>query len=183
MPAATITFSGVGALQASATNVTTYFQVTSAACLLMLPPSIRTSVDLAWLAAEAEHDVIRMFTKPVNRVTYLNYPAPAQLPVALRLTSVFTDLGNGNGVFLTGYTVDPAQCTDPNLIADIRRTVADVIRWRYPQNQRDVQVKQRSAPSGTSMSGSTTWESYDPLPPAWDQWLKLYDTRENAWGI
>jgi len=183
VPAATVTFSGIGALQASAARVTTYFQVTNAACLAMLPPDLRTSVDLAFLATEAEFDVLSFYTKPINRVTYLNYPAPAQLPVALRLTSVFTDLGNGNGVFLLNYTIDPTQCTDPGLVTAIRRTVAEVIRWRYPQLKRDVQVKQRSAPSGTSVSGSTTWIDFDQLPPGWNRWLRLWDTRENAWGV
>ena len=167
-----------------AASTTVYFDTTDATiCLPLLPVNLRTSVDLLRLAAESEADLINHFTKPINRVTYLNYPAPAQLPVALRLTSVFTDLKNGVGVFLAGYTVDPSQCTDLLFVMAMRRTVALIIGWRYPQTQRDVQVRQATGSSGTAAAGQKSWAPFDALPPAWARYLKPYDTREGEWGI
>lgn len=167
-----------------AASTTVYFDTTDATiCLPLLPVALQTTVDLLRLAAECEADILNHFTKPINRVTYLNYPAPAQLPVALQLTSVFTNLGNGLGVFLAGYTLDPSQCADPIFVMAVRRTVALVFQWRYPQGQRDVQVKQMSGASGSLPAGQKTWSSFESLPPAWARYLKAYDTREGEWGI
>lgn len=167
-----------------AASTTLYFDPTDAVnCLPLLPVTLQGSVDLARLSMECEADLLNHFTKPINRVTYLNYPAPAVLPIALRLTSVFTDLLNGLGVFLAGYTVDPTQCTDTHFVTAIRRSVALLIQWRYTQSQRDVQVKQATGTAGTLAGGQKTWATFDAMPPAWDRYMKPYDTREGEWGV
>jgi hypothetical protein len=164
-------------------STTVYFDTTDATnCLALLNPDLRGSVTIPWLAGECEADVLNAFTKQFNPITYVGYPIAAVLPISFASTSVFTDLGNGLGVFLRGYTVDPTQCTDPLFVKAIRRTIAGVITWRWPQTQRDPQVKQASG-AGSLSAGQKTWSSYDPLPPAWDRYLKPYDTRDIGWGI
>jgi len=163
--------------------VTAYFDASgpTTPSMLMLPPTMRTNSDIARLAAEAEADVINAFTRPLNAVTYFNYPAPASLPVALQLTSVFTDLGTGAGVFLRYYTTDASLCTVPDFVTAMQRTVAAIIQWRFTQSKRDVQIRSRSG--GAGIGSNETYLPYDDLPPAWTRWLKLYDTREDAWGM
>jgi hypothetical protein len=165
-------------------STTVYFDTEDEAnCLALLPTELRVSEDLVFLAAQCEADVLNTFTRRVNTTSYTNFPIAATLPVAFRSTSVYTDLGNGLGVFLAGYTVDPTQCEDPLFVTAMRRTVAEVYRWRYQQNRRDVQVKQLSGGSGTASSGQKTFIGYDSLPPAWDRYLKPYDTRETDGAI
>jgi hypothetical protein len=165
-------------------STTVYFDPTDATtCLALLPVSQRTSVDLARLSAECEADVLNHFTKPLIGATYAGYPAPVTLPVSFRSTSVYTALGNGLAVYLRGYTVDPSQCLDPLFVLAMRRTVASVFQWRFPQLQRDVQIKQSAGQSGTMGAGQKTFTTFDSLPPAWERYLKPYDTRESEWGL
>jgi hypothetical protein len=166
-------------------STTVYFDTTDATnCLALLPTNLRVAEDLAWLAAESEADVINHFTREITRAAYVGYPAPVTLPISFRTTSVYTDLGNGRAVYLKNYTVDPSQCTDPLFMMALRRTVAAVYRWRVEQMKRDVQVKQSSNGGGGAIgSGQRTFTTYDALPPAWDRYLKPYDTRETKWGL
>lgn len=164
-------------------STTVYFDPTDATnCLPLLPVDLQSAVELVRIASDCEADILNTFTKPINRVQYFGYPSPATLPVILQ-TSVYTDLGNGLAVYLAGYTTDPTQCTDTHFVMAMRRTVARLIEWRWTQSQRDVQVKQATGTAGSLAGGQKTWINYDALPPAWDRYLKPYDTRETAWGI
>jgi hypothetical protein len=165
-------------------STTVYFDTTDATnCLALLPTDLRVSQDLVWLAAECEADILNHFTAPIVQTMYAGYPVLVTLPIFFSATSVYTALGNGLGVYLRGYTVDPTACLDPIFVKALRRTVAEVYRWRYPQMKRDVQVKQLSGQSGTVASGQKTFTTFDSLPPAWERFLKPYDTRESAWGL
>jgi hypothetical protein len=160
-------------------STTVYFDSTDTTCLGLLQASLRGSSDLARLAAECEADLINYYTKPIRTRPYPSLP----FQVLLTTQSFYTDLGNGTGVFLKGYTIDPTQCLDAFFVLSMRRTIAMIIEWRFPQTQRDVQVLQFAGASGTLAAGQKTWISFDDLPPGWSRYLSQFDTREIGWSV
>jgi hypothetical protein len=103
--------------------------------LTMLPLSQRDHEDLANIATNAEADVIRHFTKAREHED------------ALVLDS---GLPTERYVWIRGYQVDPndADVTDGFRDA-MRRTIANVIRWRIPRNAKPANVVAESGDKRT----------------------------------
>lgn len=169
----------------------TYFDHTVQAHKNLLPSDIRTDAELSNVAAIAEADVINEFTRAPG---YTNYTSDEEL---LRDGIVSTEVvgeditaeGAPSGaivptvkVYLRGYKVDADDpATDPNLKLALRRTIAEVIRWRFGQWRREQAVA--SASDGNSKSRSFRDGSDSSFPPDWDRWLKPFKSEEPLWSF
>ena len=156
-----------------------YFDTTDDDHKAMLPPGIRDDGDLADVAADAEADVIDHFTEgPEGNARPLRY-------VAGRDRTELTDAdGDGIGlyVYLMGYAADPASA-EQNLVAAMRRTIAEVIRWRMAQRKKAPLKASESGDAGTFSGFSFRGDSERPFPPNAFRRLRKYDTRRSLESI
>lgn len=160
----------------------TYFIVANDKTLL--PPDIRTDPELANVAPLAEADVIGMFTEAPP---YLNYTARAgQLADGIVSQEVqgvdisASVTGPQLRVYLRGYAVDAAQA-DTNLAAAMKRTIAEVIRWRMNQWKREQGLSSSSDSVGKNRAYLENFQ--DAFPPEWDRWLRPFRSDEVCWGL
>lgn len=162
-----------------------YFDVTNEDHLALLPSGMRDAPDLELLAAEAEADIVRFYTRrdrdPVAVEDYPNSP----LSFA-SFTRTSTEIGTDSGirVYLLGYAADPDSVdstTYPNFVTDLRRTIVSVVAWRLQQAKRGLGVVSEMTAGGTSRAFRADADS--PFPPNWDRWLRVYDNREPVWGL
>lgn len=166
-----------------------YFDHTDPADVALLPVPLRTSKDLEDVAPLCEQDVILHFARrqPDLRFSVVDALAGAaagRAPATFVWTSrgKATDLGNGVLVYLAGYTVDSEDVTcDANLRMALKREIAEVVRWRLYQAQREVAVTGSGGQGGVTKSYRP--EADDPFPPWFGRWLKAFDTRPAVWAL
>ena len=150
-----------------------YFDTTEATHLVMLPEGIRADSDLANVAAEAEADVIAHFTEGRE-----GNSDPVKYLMSRDRTELTDGSGNGIGlyVYLMGYEADPADA-EQNLVAAMRRTIAQVIRWRIQQREKNALRASESGDAGTFSGFSFRGDAERPFPPGAFRWLGGFDTR------
>lgn len=163
--------------------MTTYFDSNDVAHLALLPPEMREAQDLADVAAEAEADVINVFTKrtPDLRYTALQPAVGDGAPTVLLYSDrQATMIGDQLYVFLHGYQEDADHASvDPDFKVAMRRAIAEVIKWRLRRWSQDLAVQSEGNRDGMSRSWRDSAE--DPFPKGWSRWLREYDTREPVW--
>jgi len=172
--------------------VASYFDPTDNTHLALLPAPLRAHAELFELAPVVEADVIGFYTRRVHDARYtVLQPTGQPLKTVLPYSFVFTprgyatDLGNGEYVYLIGYTLDAADpLADPLLVAALRKEVAHVLRWRLRQWDRDPAIESES--SGQAMGGRNVkyraW-SEEPFPRDFPRWTKPFDSRPITWGL
>lgn len=163
--------------------MTAYFDPNDVAHLALLPAELREAQDLADVAADAEADVINVYTR---RAADLRYTA--QLPaigdgaptVLLYSNRTATKIGVDLYVFLEGFQEDADAATvDADFKVAMRRAIAEVIKWRLRRWSQDLAVQSEGNRDGMSRSYRDSAE--DPFPKGWSRWLREYDTREPVW--
>lgn len=162
-----------------------YFDPNDVSHLALLPAELREAQDLADVAADAEADVVNHYTR---RAPDLRYTAQQPIaldgqPVVLLLTDrTATQVGVGLYVFLEGYQEDADHASvDPDLKTDLRRAIAEVIKWRLRRWSQDLAVQSEGNRDGMSRTYRDAVD--DPFPRGWDRWLRKHDSREPAWAI
>ena len=124
-----------------------YFDASDNAHKALLPTDLRGRSDLADLAAVAEADVLDAFTR---------YDEAAEADV----------------VDLRGYDSDP-EGAEASLASTLRRTIANVIRWRAALWDREPAASMEVRGSRTkSYKGS----SDSDFPPNWRRPLRRFET-------
>lgn len=133
-----------------------YFRVSGAPNdLTLLPLSQRDHEDLAAVAADAEADVIRHFTRTTE------HPEAVVVDAGL-VTQRY--------VWLRGYAADPGSAV--GTFADaMRKAVARVIRWRIPQWAKKPNV---DGASGDKKSETYRRDAEWEFPPGWDAPLRPF---------
>ncbi len=150
----------------------TYFDAKNDNHLKLLPPSLRKAEDVADLATIVEADVIAVYTDPFNNEDFT-------LRETIRSSE---EQGDFEFVHLAGYKLDADDVdTDPGLLLALRRTIAEVIRWRAAQWKREMGVASESDDRGKNRTYTLDAHSTN-FPPGWDRWLDKFDTREPPWG-
>ena len=157
----------------------------------LLPPNVRGHSELETVAALAEADVIAHYTRAPG---YLNFTAKeAQLQDGIVSTEVVgEDVTNptpGAGavvpqlrVYLRGFKADASHANvDPNLKLALRRTIAEVTRWRLHQWNREQGLSGSSDTVGKSRTYMAN--AHDPFPPGWQRWLVPFESDEPLWGF
>ena len=162
-----------------------YFDHTKTDHLALLPPDIRKHGEIPTIAVLAEADVIGHHT---DAPPYLNYTARhAQLndgivPMETVGEDVSASANVQLAVYLRGYKADADHAdVDPNLKLALRRTIAEVIRWRLNQWVRDQALTSSSDGGGKSRSYADYMK--DAFPPRWDRWLRPFRSDEPCWGF
>jgi len=170
--------------------VATYFDPTDPADLQLLPPSLRDAPVVEELAPLVEDDVIALYTRHYHdaRYTLLQPVASPPLGFTQRPSFVFTprgfatDIGGGQLVYLIGYMPDSADAqTDVGLVKAMKREIAETLRWRAKQWDRDPGVRSEGGQSGLTRSYAESVD--DPFPPSFGRWLKPYDSRPTNWAL
>jgi hypothetical protein len=169
----------------------TYFDATSPTDQALLPKAIRASEELANVAALAEADVIAQYTRSVP---YLNFTSREEyLRDGIVSTEVVgEDISNQSApsnaivprlmVFLRGYKVDSADAlVDPGLKLAMKRTVAEVTRWRLAQWHKEILISSSSDSIGKSRQYADN--AGDAFPPDWNRWLQPYESEEPLWAF
>ncbi len=141
-----------------------YFDVNEATHTALLPDSIRGGSELTNVAADAEAEVIAAFTD--------TRPSASSLD-CVQLLDAAGD-GIGRYVCLKGYTTDPDDA-EQNLATAMRRSIAAVIRWKWPQRNREPSLASESTDMGKSRTFRSDSEA--PIPAGALRWLMPYDTR------
>lgn len=168
-----------------------YFDATAPADLQLLPQYMQSDSELAYIASQVEADVISMYTE---RAPYYLYTARQEyLRNGLVSTeTVGEDISAQNAptgaitpqlrVYLKGYKADASDAlVDPNLKTALKRTIAEVIRWRIVQWKREQGLMSSSDSEGTSRSYGP--QSSDPFPPNWNRYLKPFESGEAIFGF
>lgn len=144
--------------------------------LKLLPPSIRTRDDLAYLVEEAEREVISHYTRRRQDIRF-------------RVSAIVADLKDGVEhlrdttrdavVFLRYYKEDPEDIdtSDPQrqkFVDAMRREIADVVK-----HMAETEDQQHGVTSKSQGSKSISYSSgrVDRLPPTFGRHLKPFDLR------
>lgn len=164
----------------------TYFDATKQEHLELLPKTLRSDEMLKEVAAQAEADVIGMFTEGAPYTNYTD--REAQLQDGIVHTEVvgeeITAVGLPSGavvprlyVYLRGFKADASHANvDPNLKLALRRTIAEVIRWRLMQWKRELGIQASSDSIGKNRTYHEDVRS--AFPPGWDRWLRPFKSDE-----
>lgn len=147
-----------------------YFDVADDDHKALLPDSIRGGAELENVAADAEADVIAAFTDTCPSASSLD---------CVQLLDADGD-GIGLYVCLKGYTTDPAEA-EQNLAAAMRRSIAEVIRWKWPQRNREPSLSAESTDMGKSRTFRS--DSEVPIPASALRWLVPYDSRKPVYYL
>lgn len=168
----------------------TYFDPTDSTHLALLPVGMRQDSDLATIAAQVEADVIGFFTKQGPYINFTNLER--FLENGIVTTEVVGEDVTATGspsnaivphlyVYLKGYKADANDANvDPNLKAALRRTIAEVIRWRMTQWKRELGVQQAGKGKDRTMFSP---DAYDPFPQGWDRWLIQFRADDPLWSF
>ena len=87
-------------------------------------------------------------------------------------------------VCLDGYKRNPDDVDStryPDFVADMRRTVAEVIVWLLAQAKKNPDTVSEFDPGGRSETLRSDRLSH--FPPNWDFWLRKYDRRPVTWSL
>lgn len=174
---------------------TTYFDPASVADKNLLPPGVRSSTELANVAALAEAAVIGHYTQNPSYFLYTAYDAfIRRLNTGAPWLLGFAERGAGEDVgastvgaaqlrvYLTGYKADASDANvDPNLKRAMRMTIAQVIRWWTAGWNRQLGVASSSDLQAKTRAYKNN--SDDAFPPNWDMLLTPFDARPIPWGL
>lgn len=153
--------------------MTAFFDATNTADTALVVRPLRTHDELVTVAAQAERDVIGIYTR-------------RGAPVADFVNNFYTGRGyhKGNGVWVAieGFDPDASAVTNADLVRALKDTIADVITWRLRKMGENPVFESVSTAIGIS---KTTRDSInDPFPPGeWDFRLKPYDLRQPVYTI
>lgn len=146
----------------------TYFDATDSDHKAMLPEPIRDADDLANVAAEAEYDVIEFYTR---------YGAETTDAVQVGTSDFYVHLypweSDADDVDTTSY---------PYFVTDMRRTIADLVRWRFEQRRRELGVTGKSSDTGASRTFTEQFH-HDRFPPNWNRRLEKYSGLQQPWSL
>lgn len=162
-----------------------YFDASSGSSdLELLPEAMRSMPEIELWAEEVEQDILDYFTRrapgselsePVTSVTGAGLDRPA------------TQIGDSAYyVFLRGYeelAADVDTTEYPNFKADMKRTIAKVLRWRLRQQKVNPLVESEADGGERGKSRTYHEDARAEFPPGWDKRLRKYDTREPNWML
>jgi len=152
---------------------TSYFDIDNEAHIGLLPETMRGVDDIANVAARTERDVISMYTMRAS---------PNTNPMIGLIGDPFINQDLGLVIFLIGYRQEANNPnTDPDLLAALTDTIADVIEWRLRRRLKDPMVSAQSDDSGKS----TTYreDARHDFPLDWDWRLEPFDARPPMWSL
>lgn len=148
--------------------MTTYFDSTNTAHLLLIVHSVRAHKDIATVAEQSEYDVIEHFTR--------HYPAAVDY-----VNNFYVGQGyhKGNGVYvaLEGFNpdADAVDAAYADLVTALRYTIADVINWRLSKYGESPLLESISTAQGV---GKTFREEMkQDFPPDWARRLKRHEIK------
>lgn len=160
-----------------------YFDIASSACINLLPDSIACRSDLAFLATEAEADVIQHYKReqPDTRGTALD----DSRAVVTGYENLY-ETSSDPVVYLRYYKADADELTSTDELlfkAAMRRAIAALMRLRATQEDMDMSVRSESR----GRRSVEYWSGINPLggtlPRSVTKWLKPYDKRPATYAI
>ncbi len=160
-----------------------YFDLSVNAVLVMLPESLRQRDDIAFLATEAEAEIIQHYTRePLDERGTVNHYFPANTSGTENLTTLDED----PRVYLRYYKADADSLTTTDELTfktAMRRAIAALIRIRSYQEDSNPLVV-----SETRGRRSVTYrQDADPIagsiPRRVTKWLDPYDKRPKTFVI
>ncbi len=154
-----------------------YFNVTNEDHTRLLPKFLRDWDELDRIATDVETDVINEYTKTGPDIDFTARGTSTRVATQIGLTAFH--------VFIAGFEPDPLDIDVvdyPNLEADLRRTIALVMRWRYWREKHEDGVSGESDQAGKNRTFSTRLIN-DDFPENWDRYIRKYDTREPGWAL
>jgi hypothetical protein len=152
-----------------------YFDWTADADKAFLPPEYRDASELQNVAAIAEADVIEFFTEYTGDTAYK----------VVSTVREQTDIADSDymTVFLRGYEEDADDAdVDPGLKRAMKKTIAEVIRWRMDKWKESAGLESETDDRGTTRTMMTEFLR-GAFPPGWKRWLRPFDSSERAWGV
>lgn len=136
--------------------------------LALLPSSIAERDDLEQLAADAEDDILDLYTRPDQD--------PGQLAVVLDAGAVVERY-----VWLKGYAVDP-NSAHPAFAAAFRREIAAAIRWRAGYVDKKANLSYESA-GDPNTAKTYRADAERRLPPDFGRALRSYAIGRTHWVL